>query len=829
MTASENQAVDGDTNEPTRPVIPNDTPAAAQPLSNPVTLGGHVNRPGSGPPGRTSATGDIDDFFSVQLLAGQRITLVVADFETADADLYLLDAQGEIIDFSVDTGQVETLLIGEDGDFFVNVTAFAGATNYILAIGTPDPPVPTAVAQRDVVPWEAVVHYREQAGKLLDAQSMDHGLGLRQRGGDRGRARLMALNSRGVTAQQQRRRLGAGVSKLSAIHDAALRARWETLLAIKALRDDPLVELAEPNFRVHSLAIPNDEAFPLQWHYPLISLPEAWDTTIGSEDIVVAVIDTGVLPEHPDLAGQFAPGFDFVRNVENAGDGDGIDPNPRDPGSTRGGTGSFHGTHVSGTVVARGDNGIGVAGVAYGARVMPLRALGVNGGTTFDVDQALRFAAGLPNDSGTLPERPAAIVNMSLGSSQFSQSSQNLINEVRARGVIVVAAAGNEASSQPSYPAAYDGVISVSAVDSQRRLAFYSNIGPSIDVAAPGGDNGVDLTGDGFPDGILSTGGVAGDSGPLFVNSFLSGTSMAAPHVAGVLALMKSVNPALTPGDVDALLSQGSLTLDLGTPGRDERFGHGLINAQRAVLAALESIGSSPVDNPRLLASQSTLNFGSSTTALTLSLRNGGEGELALESIAVSEPWLQVQPLAIDAAGLGDYRVLVDRDGLAAGSFAADITAVSSVNALSIRVFLFVGTGSADSDVGVLFALLIDAASNEVVAQAVSDGAGGRYDFRFENIEAGTYEVAAGSDADNDLFICDAGEACGAWLTLDRPVLIELTGDREGLDFPVEYQVALPTVSTGASDGGSPGIPRTTGMAPPREGTARLPTATQAP
>jgi serine protease len=242
----------------------------------------------------------------------------------------------------------------------------------------------------------------------------------------------------------------------------------------------------------------------------------------------------------------------------------------------------------------------------------------------------VRYAAGLANDSGTVPERPAQIINLSLGGAPFSQATQALFDEVRAAGVLVVAAAGNQASAAPVYPAAYNGVISVSAVDAQRRLAPYSSTGPGIDVAAPGGNNSVDLNGDGYPDGVLSTGGTVGNNGINFAYTFANGTSMASPHVAGVLALMKSVNAQLTPADIDAMLAAGELSDDLGAPGRDDQFGHGMINAQRSVLAALQAGGTTPADNPRLVASASALNFGRDTTSLTLILRNGENQRLAL-------------------------------------------------------------------------------------------------------------------------------------------------------------------------------------------------------
>ncbi|GAB5453727.1 MAG: hypothetical protein Hals2KO_40550 [Halioglobus sp.] len=793
--------MDSNTNDPVREAVDNNTLATAQPLPNPVTLGGYVNLPGAGAEGRSSISGDLDDFFLIDLLAGQRITVLVGDYLEADADLYLYNAEGEIVDSSLDVGEVESLLVEEDGSYIVNVAAFSGATNYILAIGSPEL---TALEHSggNIVPWQAIVRYRDEqvgssgprsGGLATTALSLDYGMS--QRAGERGRNRLMAMQSNVTDARQLRRRLGSAIRKRAALVDSEERVRWETLLTIKSLRADPRVQSAEPNYRLHTLAVPNDEAYPLQWHYPLIGLPEAWETTNGDQDVIVAVVDTGILPGHPDLLGQLVPGYDFVRDTENSVDGDGLDPDPSDPGNDIGGTSSFHGTHVSGTVAARGNNGRGVAGVAYGSRIMPLRALGFDGGTTYDVEQAIRFAAGLANDSGTVPTQAADIVNLSLGGAPFSQSTQSLLQQVRGNGVIIVAASGNEGSIQPSYPAAYDGVISVSAVDTQRRITNYSNTGPRIDVAAPGGNSGVDLTGDGYPDGVLSTSGDVGGGSLTYVYSFSSGTSMAAPHVAGVLALMKSINPDLTPDDVDSMLVAGSLTEDLGPDGRDDEFGHGLIDANRAVIAALESIGSTPAEIPRLVASVNSLNFGAATTELTLSLRNGGLGALQLNSVTASASWLTITADDVDNNGLGEYSVSVNRSNIEAGVYSADITADSSVNTVNIRVFMSVGGADFASDVGVLYVLLYDPVADEPVDQWVSSGSQGVYPFRFENVAPGEYEIVAGSDADNDLLICDAGESCGAYLTIDQPVRINIDNDLQGLDFAAEYVVSLPNIA----------------------------------
>lgn len=787
ITATASQAVDSDTNDTTSPGISNDDFGSAQALPNPITLGGYVNQPGTGAVGRSQQSGDREDFYRVAMLAGQRITLLVADYRAADADLLLYDDNGELIDFSLATGEIESLVAPADGNYLVNVSSFDGATNYILAIGTGNsaraPPPPA------IVPWQTVVTYRDE----IKGQASTRRMAMELRGGGPGRARLLSLGQGNTDQAILNNRLGSAIDKYQAIANPELQARFATLMTVKRLRKDPAVARAEPNYRVHGYFTPDDEAFPFQWHYPLISLPEAWDTTTGDPGVVVAVIDTGILSGHPDLQGQLVAGYDFVRNPANAGDGDGIDPNPEDSGNLFApASSSFHGTHVAGTVAAAGNNRIGVTGVAYGARVMPLRALGMDGGgTSYDVDQAIRYAAGLPNDSGQTPPQAVDIINLSLGGAPFSQITQDLLREVRQAGIAVVAAAGNEASSAPAYPASYDTVISVSAVDIQRRLTPYSNRGSNIDVAAPGGFNGVDVNGDGYPDGVLSTGG----SGADFAYTFLNGTSMAAPHVAGVLALMKSANQALTPADMDALLDSGALTDDLGNPGRDDSFGHGLINAARAVRAALEASGNPPADNPRLRASASTLSFGIGNQPLLLDLGNAGKGELTLQEIVTTQPWLQLAPLQVDQAGLGQYEVSIDRRGLAAGLYAGEIIARSSVNEVRVRVIMSVGDSGTSADVGTLYVLLYDPLADDVVAEAAIDSDGGDYRFVLDDVPPGNYELIAGSDADNDLFICDPGEACGAWLTLDQPLQLQLQESRDDLDFPVEYQIFIPDIS----------------------------------
>ncbi|MEH6590414.1 MAG: S8 family peptidase [Halioglobus sp.] len=793
INIANNLAVDSDNNNPEALNEANNQFFSAQAISNPVTLGGYVSVVGAGEPGALTAEGDEDDYFRLDMLEGQSVTLLVAEFQQADADLYLYDEAGRIIDFSILGGRVETLTIPRDGTYTVNVFAYSGATNYVLAIGNSTlVPALTAPMHSEIIPWQVVVRQHRGASNRRTV-----GRGMRIKSGRQERGQLMAFTGNSLaTIESHRRMAGTRVHEHLA-HDPELLARWQTLITVKALQGEDDIVLAEPNYRVRAMATPDDPAYASQWHYPLINLPSAWDITTGSPDVTVAVIDTGILSGHSDLQGQIVAGYDFIADPRSAADGDGIDPDPQDPGDGGNlGNSSFHGTHVAGTIAASSNNGRGVAGVAWNVGLMPLRVLGVDGGNTYDVEQAIRYAAGLENDSGTVPAKTADVINLSLGGSSYISSTQTLLNEVHARGITVVAAAGNEASNAAVYPAAYDGVISVSAVDAQRKATSYSNYGSQIDVAAPGGDNGVDITGDGYPDGILSTGASVSASGLDYVYSFLNGTSMASPHIAGVVGLMKSVNPNLRPADIDSLLQQGVLTDDLGATGRDDRYGHGLINAQAAVVAALNAAGASPADDPRLSTTSPTLNFGSHIDQLELVLQNSGKGELVLLSVGTSQPWLQISSLDTSQQGLGRYQVSVDRSELPQGIYRGEINAISSVNTLTTEVLLSVEDDSSSGDIGLVYLLLIDTSSGEPVDQYVVSSNRGRFEFEFRDVPPGNYQILAGTDADNDLFICDPGEACGAYLTIDQPIEIDLDTDLGDLQFSVDYQVNIPAISS---------------------------------
>ncbi len=561
---------------------------------------------------------------------------------------------------------------------------------------------------------------------------------------------------------------------------------------VKNLRRRADVASADLNYLRRRQFVPNDASFPNQWNLAQIHMPQAWDLTTGDPNVVVAVLDTGVLPAHPDLAGRLCTaaddcrGYDFVADPLLAADGDGLDADPTDPGdqSLASGASVFHGTHIAGILGAASNNAIGIAGVDQAAKIMPVRILGVDDGTSYDFMQGVKYAAGLANDSGTVPAKTADILNLSLGGGGFSQAEQDLFDQLRSAGILVVAAAGNAGNALPTYPAAYSGVVAVSAVDIDGQLAWYSNYGPTIDVAAPGGNTATDRNGDGFGDGILSTGGDDRILPLAYTYVLNMGTSMATPHVAGVAALMKSVYPALTPTEFAALLAAGELTDDLGADGaavRNDSFGYGLIDAQKSVLAALALAGGSALP-PSLAIAPSFLNFGGSATTLPLTLGNAGGGTLKITGISESAPW--ITGVALDSesppdSGLGTYTVSVDRSGLSAGAHSATIDFATDLpGSYSVTVLLQVGASTV-ADTGFQRIQLLD--QNGVELQSVGaalDAASGTYVFQFSDLAPGSYRVRAGTDSDHDGQICDPGEACGRYPSLANPADIEITDQR---------------------------------------------------
>lgn len=309
-------------------------------------------------------------------------------------------------------------------------------------------------------------------------------------------------------------------------------------------------EYIEANYLYQASAVPNDPQYNRQWNFRDINVEQAWDETKGA-GVTVAVIDTGV-SKVPDLKStKFVKGYDFVNNKDDASDDNG------------------HGTHVAGTIAQSTNNGYGVAGIAYESSIMPLKVLASSGGgTVADIAEAIKFAA----------DNDADIINMSLGGGGASSMMAEAIRYAHNKGVVIIAAAGNEGRNAASYPARYPDVISVSATDPAGEKADYSNFGAGVDISAPGGS---------------SSG--KGDSGKIIQNTInpqtgesvfvgFPGTSMAAPHVSGVAALIKSTGID-TPDEIRDILQQSARKV---AEDHLNYYGSGHLDANAAVQLALK-------------------------------------------------------------------------------------------------------------------------------------------------------------------------------------------------------------------------------------------------
>ena len=448
------------------------------------------------------------------------------------------------------------------------------------------------------------------------------------------------------------------------------------------------VEYIEIDQMLKPFATPNDPRYDDQWHYYEqaggLNLPTAWDTATGS-GVTVAVLDTGYRP-HIDLNANILPGYDMISDTFVANDGGARDSDARDPGdavsagecgnnnSAQGS--SWHGTHVAGTVAAVTNNGEGVAGVAYDAKVVPVRVLGKCGGLTSDIADGIIWASGGSVSGVPANANPADVINMSLGGSgSCSSTTQNAINQARNNGTVIVIAAGNDNDNANNYnPGNCNGVVNVASVGRNGGRAYYSNYGTSIDVAAPGGAQS--FAND--SEGVLSTHNSGSSSPSSDSYHYSQGTSMAAPHVAGVAALIKQAKPTATPDEIESILKSSTRSF----PATCNNCGTGIVDAAAAVAAA--SGGTTPpVGGNELLDGQAqtglsgaassdtfytmTVPSGASNVTFTMS---GGTGDADLYVRSGSKPTTSTydcrpykggnsEECSIDNPTAGTYHVMV--------------------------------------------------------------------------------------------------------------------------------------------------------------------------
>lgn len=368
----------------------------------------------------------------------------------------------------------------------------------------------------------------------------------------------------------------------------------QRMVQMLAARSD--VEWAEANTLDFPAAKPNDPFYKYQWHYPAMNLEAAWNISTGTAGMVVGVVDTGIFWDgdtspntHPDFVGKVLPGYDFVSDADNAKDGDGRDPNPYEP-LEAGRESSDHGSHVAGTIAASTNNNDGAAGVNWQAKIVPVRVLGAGGGSIVDIAEGAMWAAGIPIPGLPNNPNPAKVINLSIGGENpCGNVYQEAFDQIAAAGVIVVVAAGNEDfDASRSRPANCNNVITVGATEISGNRAPYSNYGARIDVMAPGGNTAQVLTVDqvNLEAGVLSMGRNYQTGNPNA--HMLNGTSMAAPHIAGLLSIMKGLQPSLTTAQALTILKNSARPLSALQCGQPNGCGAGLVDAAKS-LAAVQS------------------------------------------------------------------------------------------------------------------------------------------------------------------------------------------------------------------------------------------------
>ncbi len=835
VTVADISVVDSDTNDTQQQRASNNTTSTAQAASNPALIVGYVNQPGTGPEGANKTAGDLWDGYRVDLAAGQVVELNFGDASVSDLDLFIIDAAGNTVGEAIGVTRSECIRVTQAGNYIVAVNAYEGASAYELSWGPPRPgstcanvtaspaqlqqtgssfvtgqmiakPVADAVgvAKGAISNHAKAMSLLDQAGlRLMSAPVSGAPMLLEIPQEEEARLKSNAALARVSMPKGESLMKSARRDALEGMNEQGRRV-YETLIATKQLKASGSFAYVEVNRYQQPMQTayqpwpPNDEYLSRQPHYGLIDLPEAFNALASLSPRptftpIVAVIDTGIVADHPDLQRMLVPGYDFVSDATRSGDGNGLDTNPNDE-LTSGG--AMHGTHVAGTIAAEAFNNSGVIGVAPMARVMPLRVLGTGGGTTWDITQAMRYAAGLSNDSGTLPARRADVANLSLGGDGACSSLYaDTISAARAQGLLIAVAAGNDGGPVGT-PANCPGVFAVSAVSYDLRRASYSSFGSQVVVTAPGGDAsrsspaGQDLIFSSFAS-FVSDGAGGTLRRPGYKGS--QGTSMATPHVAGVLALMRAVNPGITPAQVDSLLASGALTTDLGAAGRDTSFGYGLINANKAVTAAGSGSSTPGPDLPTLAVSTDVLDFGASLTELPITLRriNGSTDSPATYASSALDPAAitVLEPAAGNpAAGPYEFRVLVDRARLKPGEnvIRVEITSAQSQRfPFDVSVAARTPAPVANLGVGPVYVLAVNTDDLSVAGQASVTTVGQSYNYTIGQVTATHVVIAAGTDTDNDGFICSASEPCGLYPVFSgSPIILDMSGGaKTGINF----------------------------------------------
>lgn len=570
------------------------------------------------------------------------------------------------------------------------------------------------------------------------------------------------------------------------------------------------IQFASVNHLHYPSSIPNDPLFRSQEGLGVINLERAWEIETGvhqDENLktTVAVIDSGIYSEHEDLKNKLINGFDFISSDDNAVDNDpGIDINPEDNGIVATGEIKYHGTHIAGIIAAETDNGTGISGVSWGTKIMPLRVIGQQGAFSYDLMQAVRYAAGLPNDSDReefsshVFEGPVDIINLSLGSQKFSRQELDTFQQVADEGILLVAAAGNSSENTVDFPAAYAPVLAVSAIKNDSLFSSYSNHGTEVDIAAPGG------TLRGSKEGGILSSYTDGDTSDY---EYLQGTSMATAHVSGLLALMKtyakSNNDNLDITKFRNMLERGQITHDAGVTGKDDKYGYGILDAYKSLSNLATNNAQQSNDFPILQADKDHLIFDISINSLVnvnLDLINDFQDDYDITYNLF--PTYLHDYLTLDIPENCTANIEKSSNCTISVNFSNSDNNLPKFNHYSLlQIHATPGipieipitlknNKSIDNRIKTaIYGHIIDPSNNKLIAETVINP--GSSNFNFKSIPQGTYEIRFSSDIDFDSDFCSLGELCSRPFLTDSNIKITVDSDISDMQVPMSFVTNL--------------------------------------
>jgi serine protease len=804
-------ALDGDVPKPLNngvgyPEIPNNTKEDAQTLITPTELAGFIgdtvyediqrNEDGTA---ILDGNGDViyynvdrpdpEDWYKINTAPGLQITMAVEDYQqeieddngavtvvTNKATMLLYDANGILADFSYtsnSTEEYQTINLPESGLYYVVIKPELNNTKYTLALVPNSSTTSFTSSKNRFVEGEFITYRSFSNASNIDLYEDNIPIFVQNENLSQ---KLSYIDNSDF--------LGLRVIEFDYINEYAgifgddtyldspdfvaqnpeqifYLKHWKILQHYRNI--NPKLDL-EFNKLYKKLGFVQDTYWPYQWGLKLMGVDTVLNAS-GQEvkNVAVGVIDTGS-PAKTSSAWTTSHfldgGFDFLP-ASDSGDGDGADSDPTDAVDIASGS---HGTHV-GTTIAAANDGNNING--FGIHTVPLRVFGSRGtARNSDVVNAMLYAAGLPNTTGQVYSGavPLRVINMSLGSIGGSCGTAYTvaIQDITDSGVTVVSSSGNSAEEEPGvygYPSSCDNVISVAAVDPLSQRAYYSTYNNRVDVAAPGGTTGTDLNGDGQSDGILAFDG----SESL---SYYQGTSMASPHAAAAIAFIYALKPEWDPIQMDAFIQSGFFTDDIGIEGKDDEFGHGLINLDKAFTNLIDG----GLDFTYANMTPSSFNFGYTDTEKIITISKVGDGNLSVTQVEANRPSLaSIEAVDIDSEGFGTYKVTLNKDNVADGTYTSSVSATFSNDSKSNAIFTYsIGPERQAPNIGHTLLYLIDDEGSVYSGwrlQLPPEGV----NFSVSDIDLGTYYWIFSTVIDDDNYLAGYGEIWESYPELSSP------------------------------------------------------------